>query len=296
MQNPTISETELSQFVRDGYFIRRNVFDSDTCRLFINRAWKELDAKGIDSSPGSWLGNDYLRQRKGVVKLRGEIASDETLQAAIHSNSTLNQIALELIGGSKVTPDFRGLYPTFPIPKLAARPYDAHIEEHPVQVFAMVYLNKVRPDNGAFCVWPGSHREVIGDFDTKFGFDPRPGFGERFEEINRDSPVEITGETGDVCFCHHRIIHAGSNNVREKVRWGILVDYLREDYESLATTAPGSDMWDYWGDSVRAASRLEAAPSVRPAGFTLRRSIVSLRYSMRRMRGRKPHSYAPQDK
>ena len=99
--------------------------------------------------------------------------------------------------------------------------------------------------------------------------------------------------SGDVCFCHHRIIHAGSNNVRNKVRWGILVDYLREDYESLAATQPSTDMWDYWSDSVKAASERIARPVSRQRGFSLRRGIVSLRYSMRRMRGRKPHSYAP---
>lgn len=293
MTNKTISDTELTQFVRDGYFIRPGVFDSDTCRLFINRAWQELKNKGIDSSPATWRNDAYLRSRKGVVKLRDEIIPDPQLQQAIRSNATLNRIALDLIGGAEISPEFRGLYPTFPIPKLAARPYDAHIEEHPVQVFAMVYLNNVTTENGAFCVWPGSHREVVGDFDTKFGFDPRPGFGAHFERINQDSPVEITGKTGDVCFCHHRIIHAGSNNVRNKVRWGILVDYLREDYESLATTAPSTDMWDYWSDSVKAASERVARPVSRQRGFSLRRGIVSLRYSMRRMRGRKPHSYAP---
>lgn len=294
MNSTRLTEQEHLDFIRNGFVIKRGVFSDEACSKFRDSAWRELSKKSIDTDPSTWRKHHYLRPRKGVVKLRDEVTGDIELLNALKANQAIQDIAKDLIGGPTTKMIFRGLYPTFPVPALTALPYDAHVEEHLVQVFAMVYIDDVTTRNGAFCVWPGTHRDVTNHFDSKLDFAPRSEFPKVFEKLNRLAPKEITGKAGDVCFCHHRILHAGSNNLRDKVRLGILVDFLHEDYETLRRSKPSEDIWDYWSDTVRAAAAKTAAlHPVRPARSPIRQGLLAMGHTLRRLRGKKPYSYAP---
>ena len=294
MNTDLLTEDERRDFVRNGYVAKRGILDDDACRRCLALSWRELEKKSIRQDPSSWKANPYLRPRKGVVKLRDEVNRDPELLQLVGANQALNRVATALMGEQTLPADVRGIYTTFPIPRLRARPYDAHVEQHPVQIFVMLYLDDVTSRNAPMCVWPGTHTMVWRDFSSKFDYLPKPSFHPRFDRLNAFEPVELIGKRGDAFFCHHRVMHGGSNNLRERVRFGILVDFLRSDFEAMRAAEPGEEMWDYWSDAVHATAARREGLQPDPLRSSPPRSLMlkSLQ-TIRRLRGQRPDAYAP---
>ena len=214
-----LTEEERLHFICNGYLTKRQIIDksaTDRCREI---AWDALNKLSINNESGSWKSHPYLKSRKGVVKLRDEVNGHPELQSLLAENEVTLSVIQDLIGENYINHGVRGIYPTFPIPKINSRPYSAHVEVHDVQIFVMIYLNDVPKKGAGLYIWPGSHGDVYNEFDSKFAHKPRLGFHPTFTRINQQAPFELTGQCGDATFCHHRLLHCGSNNFSNRVRF-----------------------------------------------------------------------------
>ena len=288
-----LTEEERLTFINHGYLVKRQILNESSTNRCLQIAWQELEKKSILPKSESWRSHPYLRSRKGVVKLRDEISGYTDLQTLLAENETTNTVIRDLIGDNYLCAGVRGLYPTFPVSRIASRPYSAHVEVHDVQVFVMMYLDDVEPRGAGLYVWPGSHLDVYHKFYTRYDHKPRPDFQPAYARINLQAPVELTGKRGDVMFCHHRLLHCGSNNFNDNVRFGVLVDYLRDDHDDLKGKAPGADIWEDWSDAIRLSSQsAEQVPAYRPTYSATRYALLKLQHAIRRATGKPPDEYA----
>src|SRR5262249_35662669 len=147
-------------------------------------------------------------------------------------------IAEQLLGPGRVAVPtrIRGLYPIFHVRRVFRIRPTGHIDRHVYQLGVIAYLDKVGEGEGAFTVWPGSHRLFHGDFTTHAGIEPRPSLAShlaRFKARKRRG-LEITGDRGDVVFYHHRLLHAAGRNRGRRVRQAALAEFRRSDLEVTA--------------------------------------------------------------
>ncbi len=284
-----LSDKELEAFVRDGYLVKKGLLDNNECDRIIDATWAVLAEQRITPDPSTW---SRAHSRRGVVKLRDEVADDSTIRDIVTNCSGVQEVVTDLMGPDSVNCGVRGVYPTVPIPRLKSRPYEPHIEVHPCQVVVMYYLNDVTMNNGGLYVWPGSHRDVYLSHSKRFDFCARPEFLQHFDRYAVQAPVEFTGSAGDVLFFHHRLLHSGSNNFGNTIRFGILNDFIPANFEATRDVPPSPDnMWEYWSDHVQesAAEHEGLGPTTPSPGGFVRSTIIKALHGMRRLRG-KPHT------
>lgn len=287
-----LSKEEITQFVRDGFIGKRQVLSAGECDRCLRIGWTELEKMSIKNDPSTWKTHPRLRKIRGVVKLRKEIFDYEELRELTTKNKITLQVIEALMGKAFHTPGVRGVYPTFPIQRSISRPYEPHIEMHPLQVFVMYYLDDVDSQNGALTVWPGSHRALYPHFTSKFDYAPKPEFHRVFDQYNPARPFELTGKKGDVYFLHHRILHAGSNNFKDKIRWGVLVDFLPNNFETLRAQAPdAANVWEDWGEQVQQVARECGAHPLAPRAALSRALRLKMLHASRVMKGKPRHDY-----
>lgn len=261
-----LTADELRFFIRNGYFVRRGALDPDLCQQAVAVGWKRLDAMGFPRSPERWKRDRSIRKCRGIVKLRGDICSDRTLISVLPRNAEVQSIAAQLLGDDCVSTGVRGLYPTFPIPRWMSFPFEPHIEVHPLRLFFVGYLDRVSAAGGALLVWPGSHIEMYQSFDSKLGYIPNAAFTKHYDYYDPRVPVELTAEAGDVIVLHHRVLHSGSNNNGNSIRFAMFADFLMQQDLLALNAAPGQDMWEDWPESVRETAGTMAADEGGPIG------------------------------
>lgn len=286
-----MTPAESDEFVRNGFIVKRGLLSAEHCARCLDTAWRILGTKGLTQDPGTWK-RTYAR--RGVVKIRDGIQQDPAVDA-IANDANVQRVARELIGADVENLGVRGLYPTFPIPRRISRPYEAHIENHSVQLFVMYYLAAVGVRGAGLYVWPGSHHDVYATMERKFDYCPTPTFIEAYDRYNVLGPIEWTGAAGDVLFAHHRLMHSGSNNFSRRVRFAVLHDFLSRDYESLRLErGDTAQMWDYWSPGIRAAAQRlgpNPAPAIEPRRRASRALLIRGQELLRRLKGSARHAY-----
>jgi len=290
IKNAELTSEELNFFVLNGYFIRKAVHSNQECDKAIEIAWQELDKQGVPNKPEKWKTHQRLKRKMGVIKLRGEV-EDNTFLNTLAENPVVRSVVSELIGSEIKCMGTRGLYPTFPVSRTVARPYEPHIEMHPVQVFAMYYFDEVKKNNGALYVWPGSHLPIYHACDYKFHYQPNQNFKPVYNRYNLSKPAELTGGKGDVIFLHHRILHSGSNNFADRIRFAMLVDYVPANFEQLRKQKPNENSWEDWSEKVQQAVESNTQPEIQPTASLSRSLALKLVHGLRKVRGIPQHSY-----
>lgn len=287
-----LNEQELAFFTENGFLAKPGLLNLDHCDQAVKIAWQEMTKKNISDDTVSWRSHPLLRREMGVIKLRKEVRDNAYLKEFTMNNEPVHAVVKELMGGNINCDGVRGIYPTFPVARSVARPYEPHIEMHPLQVFVMYYLDDVETKNGGLYVWPGSHLPIYEQCNSKFDYKPRDGFKQIFDQYNHSLPVEITGKKGDVFFMHHRILHSGSNNFRDKIRFGMLVDYLPDNFDRLRQQQPGDDKWEDWSEAIQQTAKVSSQkPSPSPKISWSRSLLLRLVHLYRRLRGQPAHSY-----
>ena len=280
-----LSDKDLEAFIRDGFIARRGSLGKEQCEQALSATWEVLADQGITSDPATW---HKAYSRRGVVKLREEIEANTTLRDIVIGCSGVRDVIEDLMRPGYVNCGVRGVYPTAPIPRRKSRPYEPHIEVHPCQVVVMYYLNDVTTRNGGLLVWPGSHRDVYLSHAKRFDFCARAEFLRHFERYTVKAPLEVTGSAGDVLIFHHRLLHSGSNNFGNTIRFGILNDFIPGDFETMRDLPPTPEnMWDYWSDRVQqAAAELDDHGPITkvPSDFT-RSLMINALHTIRRLKG-----------
>lgn len=286
-----LSDRDFEAFVRDGFFAKKAVLTRDECDRALEATWEILAEQGITPDPATWK---KAHSRRGVVKLREDVADSTVIDDVVTGCAGVREVVEDLMGPDVVNCAVRGVYPTIPIPRRISRPYEPHIEVHPCQVVVMYYLNDVTTRNGALLVWPGSHRDVYLSHAKRFDFCARPEFLRHFERYSVKAPVELTGSAGDVLFFHHRLLHSGSNNFGNTIRFGILNDFIPADFEATRDVPPTTEnMWEYWSDRLQqvAAGLEDHEPMTKPPSDIGRSVMINALHAVRSLRGKPRTDY-----
>ena len=96
-------------------------------------------------------------------------------------------------------------------------------------------------DSGNFTVLPGSHRSTAAYFKEH----GPESFLEGFPKVEQPAPVQITGQAGDLVFCHYQLGHGIAANVSPNIRYAVFFRLTHRDHH---TDKVGRliDIWRDW--------------------------------------------------
>jgi len=238
----TLTLAEIERFERDGFVVVKEAFARADARAMEARWWEELEAAhGISRDDrASW------REIPGDLKA----AKRDPIQARILSDRVRGVLDDLLGAGAWLTPkDWGRTIVTFPEPGEWDVPgwfwhWDSPTAVHldrPTALFVVSMIGPVAPRGGGTLVLAGSHRLLL-DQHERVADQPGTRPWERFYRLHpwlmalageAPSPadrvaafmdcetlaegvplrvVELTGEPGDMVFCHPCLVHCGASN------------------------------------------------------------------------------------
>ena len=275
----SLSEDEIAHFKVHGFIVKRGVInDGRVLGNVVDHVWKNVP-RGIlqRDDPRTWLDaphdkwTDEDAERVGLMakngnwkmRSRGEhgIGAEAFLVDRIANHPHMLALAQAFLGTPvKRVKRVRGIYCVFPKPPTTPGRYGPHADYMAAHLTAMVVADTMPPHAGGFTVWPGSHLRLHPHWDTVHGgtiaSDKGEGYRQERDAILREvTPVELTGEAGDVVFWHPRLLHsAGINHSAEwanpLVRLIVPCDYQPADrtfFDDLEF-GPGPD-YQWWVDT-----------------------------------------------
>lgn len=273
-----LTSAEIARFKRDGFIVKRGLIDAPaTFARVIDHVWKNAPTDTLvrddptswcDSHDERWTQADAARVGSlshGNWKMRSRgpagIGTEPFLVDEIANHPNMLQVAAEFIGGPvKRARRVRGIYCVLPNPIGSPGRYGPHADYMAAHVAAMVFADQVPARTGGFTVWPGSHERLHPIWDTVLGSSLSEAASDRFkatrDTILRDTtPVEFTGDAGDVVFWHPRALHSAGINrsaedARPRVRVIVPCDYQRagRDYFDDLEFGPGPEV-QWWIDT-----------------------------------------------
>lgn len=263
----TLTINEINFFKRNGYVVKRQILDPDLMDQAIKRSWSELPTTFSPNEPGTWKGDVTdscmtcsMIERRGVVKLRNCLWSEEVILEMYPRNPTVFGIVEQLLGSGNVAQpmNIRGVYLNFPIPEIPDNNTNSqHYEKHSLQLGTTAYLDDVVPGGGEFVVYPKSHIFMNYAFKTRWNDDE----SKRVKLIRRIlsrviRPVRLSGKAGDVIFWHHRLLHGRNINSSSQIRYAAVCDFCTKSLEEQKTNMepwntydlkrPSLNMWKDW--------------------------------------------------
>lgn len=177
------------------------------------------------------------------------------------------------IDPAQASEGIRGIYATLPFPDSHAKAHpeaQPHTDGHPFMLSVVGLIDQCPEGGGAFTVWPGSHKRLFHKCMLRYD-QPRVPYYEHMPtykgivqsdeyraelaKILKDTtPVECSGNEGDIVFWHHRLVHAAGENHSGVIRQAVLADINRNDLCELRQKSHLEDMWQDWSDSVKASA------------------------------------------
>ena len=146
------------------------------------------------------------------------------------------ELAESLLGAGQIQPVRSGQialrFPSLQDPPSAPRPHldgmyspTNGVPEGTLGSFTMllgVLLSDLPgPDAGNFTVWPGTPR-LYETYFREQGTDCLfRGAGAGMPEVTLPAPVQITGQAGDIVFCHYQLAHGVAANISPFVRYAV---------------------------------------------------------------------------
>ncbi len=97
------------------------------------------------------------------------------------------------------------------------------------------------PNSGNFTVLPGTHRSTEAYFQEH---GPK-AFLDGFPKIEQPEPIHLTGNAGDMIFCHYQLAHGIAPNISSNIRYAIFFRLTHRDHYQ-DKEARLADIWRDW--------------------------------------------------
>ncbi|MCY3839217.1 MAG: phytanoyl-CoA dioxygenase family protein [Gammaproteobacteria bacterium] len=276
--SPTLNAAEVAHFKEQGFIVKRGLIDDEEAfEQTIDYLWSNVPRQVLRrDDPASWLDSPGEKWTEDDIPRVGRLIHDNWKMRSpgpegIGTESFLvegianhpNMIAMvRAFFDAPIKPPrrVRGIYAVLPKPSSAAGRLGPHADYMAAELSAMVLVHEILPHSGGFTLWPGSHRRLHPHWDTVHGGviseDRREGFRQSRDAVLRDiTPVEFTGDAGDVVFWHPRTMHSAGVNYsadRESptVRLIVPCDYQRGGmtYYDDDEYGPG-EKYQWWVDT-----------------------------------------------
>ena len=256
-----LTTEQLRFFKREGYLILRGVMDPELMARARERLWDDPPASLNREDPATWVGplpeadrsDDSANMKREYRWQYRRIGGEDWIVRMLPADPVIFGVAEQMLGAGRVRiPEgIRGIYCTLPYGSRPRRENGCHCDAHPFHLGVVGYIDDVEPDGGAFCVWPGSHREFYRTFTTGYMPDKTGEYEPLRDRLNRQPPVDCHGSAGDVLFWHHRLGHMAGHNYSARIRQAVLYDFRRTDLEEMQELPPPQDMWRDWSEELR---------------------------------------------
>ena len=275
---PTLSDPEVEHFKDEGFIVKRGLIDDDEAFAHIvDYLWSNVPrdvlrrddpATWLDAPHEKWAEEDIPRVGRlihGNWKMRSPgpngVGTEPFLVDRIANHPNMIALARAFFDAPiKPARRVRGIYAVLPKPASAPGRLGPHADYMAAELSAMVLVHEILPHSGGFTLWPGSHRHLHPHWDTVHGGviseDRREGFRQARDAVLRDiTPVEFTGQAGDVVIWHPRTLHSAGVNYsadsdRPCVRVIVPCDYQRDGmtYYDDEEYGPG-EKYQWWVDT-----------------------------------------------
>lgn len=243
-----------ASFVENGYCVVQTDLEEAWANWAIDLTWSQVDSHFDRNDPSTWIGevaddcrSASLSTRRGRLKFKTNVARHPELVRMMYGEGPVMSAVRDLVGdrcvGRHAT---RGLYPIFPTPR-SQEVSMGGMDAHPFQVNAILYLDDVADNGGAFSVWAGSHTIMAGAFAGRASYTLLDGWESlRAEAEQRCRRLKLPGIRGTLVLWHHRLLHTPTTNVSSKIRFALLADYHRDDWLDRTHLPHTEDFWEDW--------------------------------------------------
>jgi hypothetical protein len=257
-----LNEQQKASFVANGYCTAQIDLDPQWANWAINLTWSQIDSHFDPGDPSTWTGeieddcrSATLAKRRGRLKFKNNVFRHPKLVQMMYGEGQVMAACRDLIGewcvGRHAT---RGLYPIFPTPR-SGEAIIGGMDAHPFQLNAILYLDDVSEDGGAFSVWAGSHYIMAKAFAGRASYTLLDNVETLRLAAETSCPrVTLPGPRGTLVLWHHRLLHTPTTNRSEKIRYALLADYHRDDWLDRIELPHTDDFWEDWPLSPLAAS------------------------------------------
>ena len=275
---PTLSNVEVEHFKEEGFIVKRGLIDDEEAfEKTIDYLWsnvprdvllRDVPATWLDSPDEKWRKDDIPRVGRLIHdnwKMRSPgpngVGTESFLVEKIANHPNMIALARAFFDAPIKPPRrVRGIYAVLPKPSSAPGRLGPHADYMAAELSAMVMIHEVVPRSGGFTLWPGSHRRLHPHWDTVHGGTiadhRREEFREARDAVLRDiTPVEFTGQAGDVVLWHPRTLHSAGVNYsadsdHPSVRLIVPCDYQRDGmtYYDDDEYGPG-EKYQWWVDT-----------------------------------------------
>jgi phytanoyl-CoA hydroxylase len=248
----TLTDAEFAQYQREGYVVKRGLFDADTVARVRERLREythgDRPVEGFDEQVEPEAADEGVDEADAVRKFEGLGLLDDEVIHDLATDDRLVRVAQDLLG-----PDVKLLRSAamFKPPHVGSekglhqdsayypvRPYD--------QVTTWIALDDATPENGCMEILPGGHTEGLLEHETQ-EYETDIVIPEDLGEMER-LPMEV----GDVLFQHSLLPHRTSPNTTDRWRRAMIFMYMdaRSRFTvSEAERPPWVDSVDVAGDS-----------------------------------------------
>lgn len=258
-----LTDDQKREFKELGFIVLPNAIDPSV----VKRARKEVK----NHLPMDEQSFQELSQKPDELKERVQKIQD--LDSLVEIDSQLESYASALVGDVEPLGDEIPISLNYPedgqvhSPE-ARQPSDleGHIDGYPqdysvgdglehAAVYALCYLDRVRPMGGGFTLWPGSHwnaQEYFGDHSIAGGQGGIPAINEDgtwdYDRKRHDQfdPFEATGDAGTVVLAHYKMEHADGLNLSPDPRIAQLRLFTQPDMNEQNTERAATNIWAHW--------------------------------------------------
>ncbi|GAB4454420.1 MAG: hypothetical protein OHK0029_08980 [Armatimonadaceae bacterium] len=217
----TLTREQIAQFVRDGYVVAPQCFDSQTATDLIPLFWEAAPISPSDRS--GWEKKVYLVQKNFV----------DGPAKALWSEVGIGVLD-DLVGAERYLPPQGSGWVLLNLPGFAHTPWTAptdgwhidgihfhhHVHSREQGLIGLLLFTDVEPGGGGTAVNPGSHHitaRILRDAEPE-GLD-HVELARRVGAATEGMPVvEVRGNAGDILMMHPHLYHASSANCSERVR------------------------------------------------------------------------------
>ena len=203
-----LTTEQLRFFKREGYLILRGVMDPELMARARERLWDDPPASLKREDPATWVGSlpeadrsdDSANMKREYRWQYRRIGGEGWIVRMLAADRVIFGVAEQILGAGRVQipHGIRGIYCTLPYGDRPRPENGCHCDAHPFHLGVVGYIDDVEPDGGAFCVWPGSHREFYRTFTTGYMPDKTGEYEPLRERLNRQPPVDCHGSAGPV--------------------------------------------------------------------------------------------------
>ncbi len=254
-----LDKEDIQFFRENGYLIKRRVLDSDLMARARARLWEGAPPGRSANDPRTWVGpfredeesRDGENVRRGFRWLYRQPGKESWMVELLPKNPSVWTFAQELLGKGMIQePDsVRGIYCTLPFGEVPVPKMKPHLDAYASHLGVLGYIDEVAPRGGGFTVWPKSHKKFYYAFESRYGDQKSADYDDIYAQIDAEvSPLEITGQAGDVVFWHHRLGHNASGNGSNKIRQAVFYDFVKQDMPQTMGLPPAPNMWCDWAD------------------------------------------------